>query len=271
MSTHRRSPTGQGPPASGSPPISRRVRPLLADVIRTKLREAIVSGEFPLGTKLPNEEQLCDRFSVSRVTIREAVRGLIEDGYVVRRQGSGTYVRRRPSLRNSLDTNFSYSEYLAGAGVRTDRQVLDAQMVPADAETAQALAIAVGTEVAELRRLRTADRRPAIYSIDVLPGDLVDSVDDRDRFRGSVHRLLSGLGHPVEHGEAVVAPALADSDTAGPLEVAPGTPLQHLRQVDFDAAGRPVMLSLEWHVPAIIELRVCRRGPGPLGGAGPTG
>lgn len=48
-----------------------------------------------------------------------------------------------------------------------------------------------------------------------------------------------------------------------------GFPLQHLRQVDYDVTGRPVMWSLEWHVPAVIELRVYRRGPGPLaGGAG---
>lgn len=249
---------------SNAAPLARgRVRPLLADVIRGQLREAILSGEFPLGTKLPNEEQLCDRFSVSRVTVREAVRGLIEDGYVVRRQGSGTYVRRRPSLRNSLDTNFSYTEYLESSGLRAGRQVLGARMVQADADTAEALGIPVGTEVAEIRRIRTADRRPAIYSIDFLPGDIIDSVDQRDRFRGSVYRLLAELGHTVEHGEAIVAPVLADKDTSRALDVAPGTPLQYLRQVDFDAAGRAVMLSLEWHVPSVIELRVYRRGPGP--------
>ena len=251
--------------SSAAPPRPSRVRPLLADVVRIQLRAAILSGEFPLGTKLPNEEQLCNRFSVSRVTIREAVRGLIEDGYVVRRQGSGTYVRRRPSLRNSLDTNFSYTEYLESSGLKAGKRVLGARMIPADADTAEALGLEEGTQVAELRRIRTADRRPAIYSIDFLPGDIVDSVDQRDRFRGSVYRLLSALGHSVEHGEAIVAPALADKDTARALDVAPGTPLQYLRQVDFDAAGRAVMLSLEWHVPSVIELRVYRRGPGPLG------
>src|SRR5512147_1194001 len=93
-----------------------RKRPLLADVVRAELSRAIISGEFPLGSKLPNEEQLRERFDVSRITLREAVQGLIQDGYVVRRQGSGTYVTRRPSLQNSLDTNFSYSEFLERSG-----------------------------------------------------------------------------------------------------------------------------------------------------------
>ena len=43
-----------------------------------------------------------------------------------------------------------------------------------------------------------------------------------------------------------------------------GTPLQHLKQVDFDTGARPVMRSLEWHVPSVIELHVYRRGPGPV-------
>lgn len=251
--------------SSGAAPRPGRVRPLLADVVRAQLRQMILSGEFPLGTKLPNEDQLCARFSVSRVTIREAVRGLIEDGYVVRRQGSGTFVRRRPALGNSLDRNFSYTEYLEASGLEAGKQVLGARMVPADADTAEALDLEVGAPVATVRRIRTADRRPAIYSIDFLPGDIVDSVDPHDRFRGSVYRLLADLGHTVEHAEAIIAPALADKDIARALDVAPGTPLQYLRQVDFDAAGRAVMLSLEWHVPAVIELRVYRRGPGSPG------
>lgn len=75
--------------------------------MRSELRRAIVGGEFPPGSKLPNEEALCARFLVSRITLREAVRGLIEDGYVIRRQGAGTFVTSGPALRNSLDSNFS--------------------------------------------------------------------------------------------------------------------------------------------------------------------
>ncbi len=239
-----------------------RVRPLLADVVRSDLRRAILSGEFPLGAKLPNEQQLCDRFSVSRVTIREAVRGLIEDGYVVRRQGSGTYVTRRPLLRNSLDENFSYTEYIEGSGLQPGRKVLVAKATTSDPETAEALGLAAGDPIVEVRRIRTADRRPVIYSIDALPADLADPNLDHDALRGSLYRLLTAAGHPVAHGEAVVIPMIADKDIANLLDVVPGTPLQHLRQTDYDVDGRPVMRSREWHAPSIIELRVFRRGPG---------
>jgi GntR family transcriptional regulator len=251
---------------TAAPTPRTRVRPLLADVVRADLRKAIVAGEFPLGTKLPNEEQLCVRFGVSRVTVREAVRGLIEDGYVVRRQGSGTYVTRRPVLRNTLDTNYSYTEYLETSGTKAGRHLISARMIAADAETREALGLPDGARVAEIRRTRTADGRPAIYSIDLIPDDIVETTTDRASLRGSLYQALTALGHPVDHGEAILAPALADRDLARILEVATGTPVQYLRQVDYDGAGRAVMVSLEWHVPAVIELRVYRRGPGALHG-----
>ncbi|WP_214107765.1 GntR family transcriptional regulator [Acrocarpospora catenulata] len=240
-----------------------RTRPLLADVVRAELRKAIMSGEFPVGSKLPNEELLRERFSVSRVTLREAVRGLIEDGMVVRQHGSGTYVTHRPALRNSLDTNFSYTEYLESSGVRAGKQVLSARIVVADEATAQALRIEVESDVVEIRRVRNADSRPAIYSEDYLPASIVDPKADRDAFRDSLYRLLEERGHAVEHGEAILVPVVADRRLARVLDVAVGTPLQFLEQVDVDAQGRPVMRSLEWHVPSMVELRVYRRGPGP--------
>jgi DNA-binding GntR family transcriptional regulator len=239
-----------------------RTRPLLSDVVRSELRRAIIGGEFPPGAKLPNEESLRDRFSVSRITLREAVRGLIEDGYVVRRQGSGTYVTHGPALRNSLDTNFSYTEYLESTGIRTSKKILGARLVMADEETANDLGVAPSTQLVEVRRVRTADKKPAIYSIDSLPMDIVNLSTDRELFKGSLYRLLAERGHTVDHARTILHPVIADAEVAKSLEIAVGTPLQHLRQVDFDMKGRPVMRSLEWHVPSVIELRVYRRGPG---------
>jgi GntR family transcriptional regulator len=65
--------------------------PLYVRVART-LKEEIVAGTFPVGAPLPTEEQLCTRFSVSRHTVREALRRLREDHLVASRQGAGTIV-----------------------------------------------------------------------------------------------------------------------------------------------------------------------------------
>jgi DNA-binding GntR family transcriptional regulator len=234
-----------------------RTRPLLPDVVRSELRRAIIEGEFPPRSKLPNEEALCERFSVSRITLREAVRGLIEDGYVIRRQGAGTFVTAGPALRNSLDTNFSYTEYLESSGIKVSKKVLDAEVV-------SELDLPPHADVVAIRRVRIAGKKPAIFSIDSLPADIVDAKTDLRAFSGSLYKLLSSRGHDIDHARAVVTPTLATAEQASILDVPKGTPLQHLKQIDYSTAGRPVMRSLEWHVPSVIELRVYRRGPGPM-------
>jgi GntR family transcriptional regulator len=239
-------------------------RPPLADFVRRELKQLIVTGKVPVGSRLPSESLLCDQYNVSRITLREAVQGLVQEGYVVRRQGSGTYVTRRPKLQNSLDTNFSYTEYLEHAGIRAGKKLLSAKAVEADEETAEALSLEAGTRVVEVRRLRTADGTPAVYSIDALPADVVSLTADKKALRGSLYQLLAEKKHPVDHGEAIVAPAIADRELAELLDVEKGTLLQHLQQIDYDTGDRAVMYSLEWHVPSVFELRVYRRGPGAL-------
>jgi DNA-binding GntR family transcriptional regulator len=237
-------------------------RPLLADVVRDGLRRAVITGEFEPGSKLPNEDALAERFGVSRATIREAARGLVEEGYLRRRQGSGTYVTARPLLRNSLDTNFSYTAYLESTGVRGGRRILGVSTIAADDDIAEHLELPLGAPVVELRRVRTADDRPAVFSIDCMPADVIDAKRDLDGLGGSVYALLAARGQPVHHGETVVAPRAVDAELAAILAVPEGTLVQHLEQVDVTATGRRVLYSLEWHVPSVIELRVYRRGPG---------
>ena len=83
-------------------------RTLLADRLRDELLEEITSSQLQPGTKLPTEGELSKRFGVSRATVREAVGGLVEAGYVTRRRGSGSYVAERRRMPHGLDSTLSY-------------------------------------------------------------------------------------------------------------------------------------------------------------------
>lgn len=243
---------------------ARARRPLLSDMVRDGLRAAIGSGEFPAGSWLPNESRLCARFAVSRVTVREAVRVLVEEGYVVRVHGVGTHVTPRPPLRHSLDLNFSYMQLIAASGRVPGAHCLSARRVPATRDVAERLGIAVGARVVRLERVRTADGVPVIVSIDYIAPPIMDDPPAPTALQRSVYELLGALGHPVHHGEAALAPAAADAWTSSILGCEPGALLQRIDQVDFDAEGNRVMYSQEWHLPSSVELRVFRRGPGTL-------
>ena len=88
----------------------------LVDQVRQGLLEDLVSGRLEPGAKLPNENEIGERFGVSRATVREAVLGLMEAGYLARRHGSGTYVTKAPRSRHALDSTVSYTEMIREAG-----------------------------------------------------------------------------------------------------------------------------------------------------------
>ena len=112
--------------------------------------------------------------------------------------------------------------------------------------------------VVELERVRLADGRPVIYSRDRIASTLVDGVPD-EAFDRSLYALLADAGREVRRATAELLPVVADTKLARALEVKRGAPLLHIDQVDYDARGRAVMLSLEWHVADAFELIVNRR------------
>jgi DNA-binding GntR family transcriptional regulator len=95
--------------------------------VRLGLLTDLTSGALPVGAKLVNEIELATRFTVSRLTVREAVSALVTAGYLERRHGSGTYVVGLPGPRHALDATLSYTRMIAQAGMKPGLQLLDVQ------------------------------------------------------------------------------------------------------------------------------------------------
>jgi GntR family transcriptional regulator len=79
----------------------------------------------------------------------------------------------------------------------------------------------------------------------------------------SLYELLEAAGHAVAFGEAHLRAVTATSAIARALGLRRGEPLMRLDQVDFDVENRPVVFSVEHHVPDAFDVTVRRRGPGP--------
>jgi GntR family transcriptional regulator len=238
--------------------ISRASRRLLVDDVRDGLLAAIQARELPVGERIPTEPELCEQFGVSRVTVREAVRSLVESGFLHRVQGSGTYVAFRPSVRHTLERNLSYSAMIEEAGLAFRLRMLSLERgEPSDVEAAT-LGLGADQQVARVHRVRCADDRPVVLSVDAIPGHLVEHVPD-EGFEGSLYRLLESQGSNVAHGEATLRPVLAESQQAQHLDIEVGSPLLQIRQLDWTETGKPAMFSLEWHVPGMFELTILRR------------
>ncbi|HUO69355.1 MAG TPA: GntR family transcriptional regulator [Solirubrobacteraceae bacterium] len=238
--------------------MTKHKRPSLVDQVREALLEDLMSGTLDPGTKLPNENELADRFGVSRATIREAVVGLMDAGYLARRHGSGTYVTYAPRTRHPLETTVSYTAMIREAGHRPGETVLrKGARSPTELER-KLLDIDEEDPVIEVERVRLADKRPVIYSQDRIPQSLLGELAD-DALDSSLYMILEQAGHPVARASAQLIPTVADAKLAKLLTVKRGTPLLHVDQIDYDERGLAVMLSHEWHVADAFELIVNRR------------
>ena len=216
--------------------------------VAEQLRSSILDGRRAAGERLPSEPDLARELGVSRSTLRDALRALEDEGLVRRVHGSGTYVTGRPLLRNNLERNAGVTDVIASFGQTpgtTERTVAEER---APAWVSEALGC---EEAIVIRRIRTADGRPVVYSVDYVPaGTPVDG-----------ESLYAAFGASIHHGVATLRPVTADPFLADSLGIAEGAPLLELRQIDYDEAERAIAAAQEYHVGDAFDFTVYRRGP----------
>ena len=128
-------------------------------VART-LRKEIVDGVYPVGSQLPTEHELCERFEVSRYTVREALRRLRDDNLVASRPRAGTLVVPRPTANSYAQEVMSINDLLAfAAGAQF--AIESNAMVTIDDDTRRADRPAGGSEWLAVRGYRQGRRHPA--------------------------------------------------------------------------------------------------------------
>jgi len=143
------------------------------------LRERILSAAWKPGRQLPTERALCDRFAVSRITVRRALQILEEEALVRRRQGRGTFVNARPARKIPIvNGNFSASVLRHAPDLK--RSVPTMQWQAASAELAGMLGIPVGSRILFVRRLDILRRRPIAMDEVVLVGRYATGMSKRD-------------------------------------------------------------------------------------------
>lgn len=183
--------------------------------VRSYLEE-LVERELAVGDAVPSERALCERFGVSRMTVRQAVDALVGDGVLVREQGRGTFVApQRMDFEMRLTT---FGEEMRRRGMRPDTRVLDALTVPASAEAADALGTEPGAPLHHLWRVRFADGTPMSIEQLWVPVALAP-----DLFAGgpppSLYDALREAGLAPSWGEETLTASEATDEEAALLDL----------------------------------------------------
>ncbi|MBO6455851.1 GntR family transcriptional regulator, partial [Enterococcus faecalis] len=133
----------------------------LYDAILNKVR----SGEYQVGEKIPSEEQLMTIYGVSRVTVRNAIKQLVDENILIKRHGKGTFVSM-PSYVESMTAGGSFTESGLKMNRKPTTKIISICLKKATGHVAEALGVEKATEVIVIERLRSLDNMPAIFEID---------------------------------------------------------------------------------------------------------
>jgi len=228
-----------------------------------------MNGTLTPGTQLPSETELAAELGISRTTLREALNILQQEGTIIRRQGVGTFLTRQPLLPNRLDINLGVTELIQSMGLEAGIGAMDAKTIPADDQCAAHLDVPEGTPLIDLQRIRTADGKPVVLSRDIFPLSLlaqgrhlltVDRLQDLLRTESSLYKVMQTyLGLTIDYGITKIRPISAEASIAQKLMVPEGSVLMYLEQVDYDAAGQPLLASQEYHVADVYTFSVYRK------------
>src|SRR5580704_2156658 len=212
----------------------------LYENVESALAAGIADGSLPPETQLPPEESLIDRFKVSRTTVRKAIQNLIERGLVEIRRGKGTFVTQ-PKITQELTELTGFVEDMQALGRTPSARLLDKRVVAADEVVAHHLALAPGTLVVRLQRVRLADGVAMSFDETYLPRGIGKNVADNDLEAEPVFALLEiKYDTPLVEAEYKLEAAAADPVAAEALQVPTGSPIFLIERTSYTTSNRAV-------------------------------
>ena len=213
------------------------------------------------GDRLQTESELSDLFGVSRSTVREALRGLEQEGALVAVQGQGRFVSASASLRleRPMTKYESITEMLTARGYAVTSAVLEVGEGAADTAEAEALALAPGDPVIRLRRIRFGDDRPLVVSENAVPRELLPGPIEYRDWGGSLTAALGAHGHHVQSSLATISAAELPDDWAARHGLAGLGPWLLVTEFGQTTEGRRALFARDYHRGDEISFSVLRQ------------
>ncbi len=206
--------------------------PLYLQLLET-LREDIRTQRLKPHQQIPSERDLCERFRVSRMTVRQALAELTRDGLIYSRVGKGTFVNE-PKIDQQLKTLTGFSQEMSARGSTPCSRVLEAKRQPASRDLANILHLPIDSEIISLTRVRLADGLPLAIESVYLPHHLCPDILRHDFSTESLYDVLEReYGYRLVRAEQTIEAALASQREIALLQVAPPAPVLRMERLTF--------------------------------------
>ncbi len=201
--------------------------------IREDLRRAIDNGTYKVGDAIPSEPALAEEYDVSRMTARQAVTELVDEGLLVRRPGLGTFVQHPRYVRRSSRLTSFYEEAV-DTGRAPYSRVLGLECIPATGAVATALDLEEGDLVIRSQRLRFMDGVPTAIHDAYMPYELYPGLLDRtDLAHESLYAIYESQGYRITKGRDRISARMPTDEQRELLQMEPNQPLIVVERITY--------------------------------------
>ncbi len=194
-------------------------------VLKHKIIEMIENEEVKEGEAIPSEYELVAQNNVSRITVRRTIDELVNEGYLYRVHGKGTFVKGN-SLKQDLISMASCTDAIKNLGLTPGRKVISQQIIKCDKQRARKLEINDNADVFELHRIYYADDEALNTTIATLPYKYFEGIEKHDFSKDSLYKILeTEFGVKFTRSTRMFEAMIAYDDVADYLQINEGQPV----------------------------------------------
>ncbi|MCK1190700.1 GntR family transcriptional regulator [Streptococcus uberis] len=205
--------------------------------IHDAIKKDIDEGVWLIGNRLPSERDLADHFEVSRMTLRQAVTLLVEEGILERRVGSGTYVASH-RVRDKMRGTTSFTEIVHSQGKTPSSKLISYQRQLASDTEIKELQLEPSDYVIRMERIRYADNVPLVFEVASIPEKFIKDMK-RDEITEHFFKTLVSHGFEIGKSRQTIYAKTASERVASYLSVSRGHAILALTQVSYFSNGNP--------------------------------
>ena len=202
----------------------------------------IEDGKYRQGDPLPSERELATQFGISRVTVRQALNSLAQDGIIFKKQGKGNFVATR-RIETKLDSLLGFAEEFATKNIDCEISVVKQGYELGSAEVITALRAEDSPALFLLVRNINVDGHPLGVDYTYIPKNIAYNLGQIDFNKVIVYQLLEQLGYKLNSAEQKITAEMPTPQECALLEVGPRTPILVRSRVAYMEGGSPVVYS----------------------------
>ena len=208
--------------------------------IREILRQRILDGTYQPHQQMPSESELIKAFSVSRITVRQALGDLQRAGLVFKIHGKGTYVSKPKAFQN-IGQLQGFGEAMSRMGYETFSQVVSIKTLSAGRVVGAKLKVKEREQITELRRVRYLNREPISLDVTYVPKAIGERLAKEDLANRDIFLILENdYGLSLGQAELQIEAMLADTALSRLLKVEESAPVLRIERLTFTTEGQPL-------------------------------